>query len=154
MLDQGGFSALGSLPQRRWCCFLSVLEKLMTHYGTRSSSSAPLSDEEWRAICDYADEEVRRIRPKNPPAYRATVLARRMEEVISDRNLAAAFAASIAAIPTCDPHDETAVEIDRDHGRALAAMRRGLIEGKRQRAELLERLVAEQARDASWSSAR
>lgn len=59
----------------------------MPHYGTRSSSSEPLTDDEWRAVCAFADEEVRRIKPRNTAAYRATVIARRMEETVATRGV-------------------------------------------------------------------
>jgi hypothetical protein len=119
------------------------------HYGQRSSSSAPLTDDEWRAISAYADEECARIKPKNVGAYRATVLARRMEEVINDRVLVKAFAANVVALPAFNPREEPVELIERNAAAAVAAMRRGLAEGRRDR-ELLAQMTAEQSRDAAW----
>lgn len=119
------------------------------HYGTRGSSSAPLSDDEWRAICAYADDEVRRIKPSNVGAYRATVLSRRMEEVISDRAMARAFAAQIVDVHVFNPANEPVEEIERNTHRALEALRRGREEGRRER-ELLAQMTGEQASDPAW----
>lgn len=120
-----------------------------THYGTRSSSSAPLTDEEWQTISAYADNECARIKPINLAAYRATVIARQIEQTINDRAMVKAFAARVVDASARGVEVVQGEEIERNTPAALAAMRAGIEQGRKDRA-LLARMIREQASDPAW----
>lgn len=110
----------------------------MPHYGTRSSSSEPLTDDEWRAVCAFADDEVRRIKPRNTAAYRATVIARRMEETIATRGVVVQmdeFHTTRRVIDTA-PVDDYVPTIDSVA--AARSWREGRARGRLELAELAE----------------
>lgn len=122
----------------------------MPHYGTRSSSSAELSDDEWRAVCAYADEEIRRIRPRNTAAYRATVVARKMDEIVQLRGVMVEmdeFHTTRRVIDTA-PVDDFIAPVDPLLARQI--WRQELAAVRAEREALLSSMEAEQGRNHSW----
>lgn len=129
--------------------------------GTRSSSSSALSDEESRAAAVYAESECDRKRPHNRAAYRATVLARKCEEIVADRESARAFQARITAAGASErtgvlvpPSDrclsavdvQPGIDADTEPWEPDPIERRAI----RERALLLARMEREQGCDPTW----
>lgn len=120
------------------------------HYGTRSSSSSEPTDEEWRAIVAFASSEVERIKPRNPDAYRATVIARKLDEISENRAQRSAMEAMFvgaASVKVATATIEESAPIDLGAGWEPDPNERRAI---RERALLLAKMEAELGADASW----
>lgn len=113
----------------------------MNEIGSSSSSRA-LPTAEMRALAEYyADEECARIRPRNHAAYRATVLARKLSELLDT-----------AAMQTVVVR-AAQIELETSHVPVDSDPEERWLSSTTDRRALIQKLLSEQATDASWARA-